>query len=161
MFEFEQKVQNLLDRFGDDTPIGIEDGVIKFKVEEQTDGGAIVVDRKFLVDDQLLEYLSELPINSKGLTINYDSTRDVVVLYSNIGVIATSSRDVEEKIDLGGEERIEIFKTLDNKPYYSITRDIFGTYTRDKQSVPIRVTEYLKVKDKQLSDRIREIVIDA
>jgi hypothetical protein len=161
MFEFEQRVQSLLDRFGDDTQVGIEDGgVIRFKVEEKTDGGTMVVDRKFLVDDQLLKYLSELPINVEGFTIN-ESARDVVVLYSNIGVIATSSRDVDEKLDLGGEERIEIFKTLDNKPYYSITRDIFGTYTRDKQSVPIRVTEHLKVKDKQLSDRIREIVIDA
>jgi len=160
MFEFEEKVQNLLDKFSEETLLGIEGNTIKFGNEEKNGSSSLEFDRKFLVDNYMLEKITEPSFNSKGFVINYENAKDVVGFFSDIGIRATVSKDTEEKIDLGGEERIEISKTLDDKPYFSISRDMFGTYFKDNKEFPIRVTEHWKVKDNVISERMRDISID-
>jgi len=160
MFEFEEKIQNLLDKFSEESLLGIEGNTIKFGNEEKNGSSSLEFDRKFLVDNYMLEKIPELSFNSKGFVIDYENTKDVVGFFSDIGIRATVSKDTEEKIDLGGEERIEISKTLDDKPYFSISRDMFGTYFKDNKEFPIRVTEHWKVKDNVISERMRDISID-
>jgi hypothetical protein len=160
MFEFEEKIQNLLDKFSEESLLGIESNTIKFGNEEKNGSSSLEFDRKFLVDNYMLEKIAEPSFNSKGFVIDYENTKDVVGFFSDIGIRATVSKDTEEKIDLGGEERIEISKTLDDKPYFSISRDMFGTYFKDNKEFPIRVTEHWKVKDNVISERMRDISID-
>jgi hypothetical protein len=160
MFEFEEKIQNLLDKFSEESLLGIESNTIKFGNEEKNGSSSLEFDRKFLVDNYMLEKIPELSFNSKGFVIDYENTRDVIGFFSDIGIRATVSKDTKEKIDLGGEERIEISKTLDDKPYFSISRDMFGTYFKDNKEFPIRVTEHWKVKDNVISERMRDISID-
>jgi len=160
MFEFEEKVQNLLDKFSEESLLGIEGNTIKFGNEEKNGSSSLEFDRKFLVDNYMLEKITEPSFNSKGLLINYENSKDVVGFFSDIGIRATVSKDTEEKIDLGGEERIEISKTLDNKPYFSISRDMWGTYFKDEKEFPIKVTEHWKIINNTVSDRIRDISID-
>lgn len=160
MFEFEEKIQNLLDKFSEESLLGIEGNTIKFGNEEKNGSSSLEFDRKFLVDNYMLEKIAEPSFNSKGFVIDYENTKDVVGFFSDIGIRATVSKDTEEKIDLGGEERIEISKTLDDKPYFSISRDMFGTYFKDNKEFPIRVTEHWKVKDNVISERMRDISID-
>jgi hypothetical protein len=160
MFEFEEKIQNLLDKFSEESLLGIEGNTIKFGNEEKNGSSSLEFDRKFLVDNYMLEKIAEPSFTSKGFVINYENAKDVVGFFSDIGIRATVSKDTEEKIDLGGEERIEISKTLDDKPYFSISRDMFGTYFKDNKEFPIRVTEHWKVKDNVISERMRDISID-
>jgi hypothetical protein len=157
MFEFEEKIQNLLEKFTENTLLGIEGNTIKFGNEEKNGSSSLEFDRKFLVDNYMLEKIPEPSFNSEGFVINYENAKDVVGFFSDIGIRATNA---EEKIDLGGEERIEISKTLDDKPYFSISRDMWGTYFKDDKEFPIKVTEHWKVINNTVSDKIREINID-